>query len=156
MNLIPRNQIFDMDSLFNDFFHGYGRSGLREKEGNTLAGMRVDVHETDSSFEIHADLPGVKKDDIKVTLENDVLTVSASKQTDNKEKVDGKVTYRERSSGAISRSFSVVPGTRQQDIEANFSDGVLTLSVPKTEPGPEHSTSKQIPVKLSRVQQTST
>ncbi len=147
MSLIPRNQIFDMDSLFNDFFHGYGRPSLREKNSDSLAGMRVDVHETEDAFEIHADLPGVKKEDIDVTLENDVLTVAASKKTETEEKKKGKVIYRERSSGAISRSFSVAPGTTQDDIAANFVDGVLTLSVPKAKSIPEAASSQRIPVK---------
>jgi HSP20 family protein len=131
MNLIPRNQIFDFDSLFNDFFPGFGRSRLSASNGGSMAGMRVDVHENDKEFEIHADLPGVKKSDIEVTLENDILTVSASKNTESEKKDKGKVVWRERSSGSISRSFSVSPGTSEKDVKANFEDGVLTLTVPK-------------------------
>jgi HSP20 family protein len=146
MNLIPRNQIFDFDSLFNDAFHGFGRPALREDSESTIAGMRVDVHETEDSYDIHADLPGVEKDDIEITLHNDVLTVSAKKNTESEKKKKGKVIYRERSSGSISRSFSVSPGTTQDDIDANFKDGVLTLSVPKVGPKQEAS-SQRIPVK---------
>lgn len=130
MSLIPRNQIFDFDSLFNDFFPGFGRSALPASR-DSMAGMRVDVHETDKEFEIHADLPGVKKSDIEITLEGDILTVSAQKNTESEKKEKGKVVWRERSSGAISRSFSVSPGTTEKDIRANFNDGVLTLTVPK-------------------------
>ncbi len=146
MNLVPRNQIFDVDSFFNDFFHGFGKPSLREKQSDTLAGMRVDVHETDDAYEIHADLPGVKKDDIDVRLENDVLTVSATKNIEKEEKKKGKVIYRERSSGVLSRSFHVNPGTSHDDIEANFEDGVLTLSVPKKNAQPEEETSKRIKI----------
>ena len=53
MNLIPRNQIFDFDSLFNDFFPGFGRSRLSASNGGSMAGMRGDVHENDKEFEIH-------------------------------------------------------------------------------------------------------
>lgn len=147
MNLIPRNQIFDMDSLFNDFFHGFGRPVTHGKDSESLAGMRVDVHESEDAFEIHADLPGVKKEDINVLLENDVLTVSATKQTDSEKTKKGKVIYRERSSGSISRSFSVAPGTKQESIEANFADGVLTLSVPKANVEADEPAAQQIPVK---------
>ncbi|MEQ8313256.1 MAG: Hsp20/alpha crystallin family protein [Gammaproteobacteria bacterium] len=148
MNLIPRNQIFDVDSIFNDLFHGFGRPALREAQNDNLAGMRVDVHETENAYEIHADLPGVKKEDIDITLENDVLTVAARKNTETEEKKKGKVIYRERSSGMISRSFSVAPGTTESDIEANFADGVLSLNVPKPPQEPEaRATSKRIPVK---------
>ena len=146
MNLIPRNQIFDVDSIFNDFFHGFGRPALRDRQEDSLAGMRVDVHEADDAYEIHADLPGVKKEDIHITLENDVLTVAASKNTESEETKKGKVIYRERSSGMVSRSFNVAPGTTEADINANFADGVLTLSVPKSAPQPETG-SRRIPVK---------
>ena len=146
MNLVPRNQIFDVDSFFNDFFHGFGKPSLREKQADSLAGMRVDVHETDDAFEIHADLPGVKKDDIDVRLENDVLTVSATKNVEKEEKKKGKVIYRERSSGVLSRSFHVNPGTTHEDVQANFEDGVLTLSVAKKNALPEAETTKRISI----------
>lgn len=147
MNLIPRNQIFDIDSLFNDFFQGFGRPAVRDGDSGVLAGMRVDVHETDDAYEIHADLPGVKKDDIDITLHNDILTVSASKKTESEEKEKGKVIWRERSSGTISRSFSVSPGTSQKDISANFADGVLTLTVPKVRVEAAEPKSNRIPIK---------
>lgn len=147
MNMVPRNQIFDVDSFFNDFFHGFGKPSLRENQPDSLAGMRVDVHETDDAYEIHADLPGVKKEDIDVRLENDVLTVSASKNTEKEEKKKGKVIYRERSSGMLSRSFQVNPGTTHNDIHANFLDGVLTLSVPNKAAAPEEEASKRIEIR---------
>lgn len=131
MNLIPRKQFVDFDSFFNDFFQGFSSPSLRGKDGDSLAGMRVDVHETDDSYKIHADLPGVKKDDIEINLHDNVLTVSAKKETEAEEKKKGRVIWRERSSGAISRSFSVSPGTTEEDISANFKDGVLTIEVPR-------------------------
>ncbi|NKB34025.1 MAG: Hsp20 family protein [Pseudomonadales bacterium] len=146
MNLVPRNQNFDFDSIFNDFFHGFRLPHRHSGESEPLAGMRVDVHEADDSYEIHAELPGVKKDDIEITLQNDILTVSASKETEAEKKKKGKVIWKERSSGSISRSFNVTPGTTQQDISANFADGVLTLSVPKSKPSTEDPGSRRIPI----------
>ena len=132
MNLIPRSQISDFGSLFDDFFTGFpmviGKPGITEN----LSGMRVDIHENDTGYEVVADLPGVKKQDISVTLENDVLTISASKETESEERDKGTVIRRERSSGSYSRSFSVSPGVKQENIKANFNNGVLTLVVPKT------------------------
>lgn len=143
MNLIPRKRVLDFDSLFNDFFPAAG--GPPARDDGALAGMRVDVHETDDTYEIHADLPGVRKEDIEVTLLNDVLTVSASKRTEAQEKKKGKVIWRERSHGAISRSFSVSPGVGEKDIRADFKDGVLTLSVPRrAEPAAPES--RRIPI----------
>ena len=147
MNLVPRNHIFDFDSLFSDVFRGLGRPAVRNDSSDSLAGMRVDVHESDKGYEIHADLPGVKKEDIEIMLQNDVLTISASKNTESEAKEEGKLIWRERSSGSISRSFSVSPGTAQGDIKADFKNGVLILTVPKLKPEEEVSKSKRIPIK---------
>lgn len=147
MNLVPRNQIFDFDSLFNDFFPGFSRTLPRTLEEGNRAGMRVDVHETDKTFEIHADLPGVRKEDIEITLANDILTVAASKNTESEKKDKGKVVWRERSSGSISRSFTVSPGTTEKDIKASFNDGVLVLTVPKKDTSKKAGGPKRIDVK---------
>jgi len=131
MNLIPRNQINDFDSLFDDFFTGFPVFMGKSDIARSLAAMRVDIHEDEGGYEITAELPGVKKEDISVTLRNDILTITASKETENEKKKKGKVIRRERSSGTFTRSFTVDDGVRQEDIEANFNDGVLTLSIPK-------------------------
>lgn len=131
MNLIPRSQISDFDSLFDNFFTGFPMMVGKSDVSDSLRGMRVDIHENDSSYEVVADLPGIKKDDISVTLQNDVLTISATKETETEEKKRGKVIRKERSSGSYSRSFSVSHGIKQEDIKAKFEDGVLTLVVPK-------------------------
>jgi HSP20 family protein len=131
MNLIPRNQISDFDSLFDDFFTGFPVLMGKSDVAKSLAAMRVDIHEDDNGYEITAELPGVKKEDISVTLKNDVLTITASKETESEKKKKGKVIRRERSSGTFTRSFSVHDGVRQEDIKARFDDGVLTLTIPK-------------------------
>jgi len=131
MNLIPRNQISDFDSLFDDFFTGFPVLMGKSDMARSLAGMRVDIHEDENGYEITAELPGVKKEDISVTLKNDILTISASKETESEKKKKGKVIRKERSSGSYTRSFSVHDGIRQEDIKASFTDGVLTLTIPK-------------------------
>ena len=131
MNLIPRNQVSDFDSLFDDFFTGFPVLMGKSDVAKSIAAMRVDIHEDENGYEISADLPGVKKEDISVTLKNDILTISASKESESEKKKKGKVIRRERSSGTFSRSFTVHDGIRQEDIKASFDDGVLTLSIPK-------------------------
>ena len=131
MNLIPRNQISDFDSLFDDFFTGFPVLMGKSDMARSLAGMRVDIHEDENGYEITAELPGVKKEDISVTLKNDILTISASRETESEKKKKGKVIRKERSSGSYTRSFSVHDGIRQEDIKASFTDGVLTLTIPK-------------------------
>lgn len=134
MNLIPRNQLAqltDFDSLFDDFFTGFPVMMGKSDVAKNLAAMRVDIHEDESGYEITAELPGVRKDDISVTLNNDVLTISASKETETEKKKKGKVIRRERTSGTFTRSFTITDGVNADDIKANFTDGVLTLNLPK-------------------------
>ena len=147
MNLIPRNSVFDFDSLFNDLFHGFGKPALGAHQSDALAGMRVDVHDADKRYEIHAELPGVKKKDISITLQDGVLTIAASKNTESETKDKGKVIWKERSSGSITRSFTVGQGVTEKDIKANFNDGVLTLEVPKKGEAKELPAARRIPIK---------
>jgi len=110
MNLISRNQLPEFDSLFDNLFTGFpmmiGKPGLTEN----LSWMRVDIHEDVSGYEIIADLPGVKKEDISIILQNEILTISASKATESEVKKKGKVIRHEPSSGNFTRSFPVSHG----------------------------------------------
>ena len=96
--------------------------------------MKTDVHEHDDKYELDIDLPGFKKDEIKLTLENGYLSVSAAKGLDKEEKdKKGKLIRQERYSGAMQRSFYVGDAVTQEDVKAKFEDGVLRLSIPKNE-----------------------
>ena len=97
--------------------------------------MKTDVHEDDGGYEVDIDLPGFKKDEIKLTLEDGYLSVSAAKGVD-KEKKDrkGRLIRQERYSGAMQRSFYVGDELKEEDVKAKFEDGVLKLEVPKKEP----------------------
>lgn len=94
--------------------------------------MKTDVHENEDGYELDIDLPGFKKDDIKLSLENGYLFVSASKNHENDETNDkGKVIRKERYSGSMQRSFYVGDAIEEEDVKAKFEDGVLKLEVPK-------------------------
>ena len=96
--------------------------------------MKTDVREHDDKYELDIDLPGFKKDEIKLTLENGYLSVSAAKGLDKDEKdKKGKVIRQERYAGAMQRSFYVGDAVKQEDVKAKFEDGVLKLSIPKNE-----------------------
>lgn len=102
--------------------------------------MKTDVNETDENYELEIDLPGFKKDEINVKLEDGYMTISATKGLD-KEKKDkhGKLIRQERYAGAMQRSFYVGEGVKTEDVKAKFEDGVLKLDIPKKElnlPGP--------------------
>ena len=100
------------------------------KEGG-IGEFKTDIRDTGEAYELEADLPGVKKEDIKVELDGNYLTVSAERNTESGEK-DKKGNYvrRERSYGSYSRSFDV-SGINIDGIEASYTDGVLTLTMPK-------------------------
>ena len=99
---------------------------------NSVNVMKTDVHENDEAYEVDIDLPGFKKDEINLTLENGYLAVGASKSVDNSEKNDkGKLIRQERYSGSMQRSFYVGDAVTEEDIKAKFEDGVLMLTVPK-------------------------
>ena len=96
--------------------------------------MRTDVHETDTDYEMDVDLPGFKKDQIKVNLEDGYMTISASKDHDQEKKdKHGKIIRQERFAGSMQRSFYVGEGVKTEDVKAKFEDGVLRLCIPKKE-----------------------
>ena len=122
------------ENLFDDFFDfPWGRDYYTART-NTNRLMRTDVKETDQTYELDIDLPGFKTDDIKVQLKDGYLTVAATKNVNNDEKrEDGSYIRRERYAGRCSRSFYVGDAVKQEDVHAKYSDGILRLSVPKTD-----------------------
>lgn len=94
-----------------------------------VSAFRTDVIDTGDAFKLECELPGFKKDDIKIDIENDCLTISAERSTENKDEKDNYVK-RERYYGSFSRSFDV-SGINVDGIEAAYTDGVLNLTLPK-------------------------
>ncbi len=96
--------------------------------------MKTDIHEHDGGYELDIDLPGFKKDEIQLALDNGYLTVSTTKGLEkNEEDKKGKLIRQERYSGTMTRSFYVGDAVTEEDIKAKFEDGVLKLSIPKKE-----------------------
>lgn len=94
--------------------------------------MRTDVKENKDSYEIAMDLPGFKKEDVSVELENGYLTVSASKTMNNDQQdSDGRYIRRERFAGRAQRSFYVGDDVTEEDVKARFEDGILKLCILK-------------------------
>ena len=112
----------------NEFFGK--KNPLYGKHAKNL--MRTDVRETENSYELDVDMPGFKKEEIQVALEEGYLTISAAKGVEKKEDdKKGKYIRQERYSGSCSRSFYVGENVTEQDIAAKFEDGILKLSIPK-------------------------
>jgi len=96
--------------------------------------MKTDVHEHEDCYEVDIDLPGFKKEEITLNLENGYLVVGAAKGLDKDEKTKkGRLIRQERYAGAMQRSFYVGEHITEEDIKAKFEDGVLKLTVPKRE-----------------------
>ena len=133
-----------MNGFFDDSFWG-SRSGLR-----TMTTMATDIFETKDGYEIEMDLPGFKKDEVKVELNNGYLTVSAAKglDEDDKDKETGKYIRRERYTGSCQRSFYVGDDITEEDIKGEFKHGILKLVIPKKEEKPEVETSKYISIEV--------
>ncbi|MBC5689007.1 Hsp20/alpha crystallin family protein [Mediterraneibacter sp. NSJ-55] len=94
--------------------------------------MKTDIREHEGGYEVDIDLPGFKKDEISVQLEEGYLTVSASKALDkDEEDKKGKYIRKERYAGAMQRSFYVGNALTQEDIKAKYENGILRLSIPK-------------------------
>jgi HSP20 family protein len=120
----------EMNRLFNTFFEapaaGNGPSALRRWV------PAMDLVETDEEFVLRADLPGLSENDVKIELEDNVLTISGERKSEHEERKEGY--YRvERSSGSFQRSLTLPEGVNAEAIRANFEKGVLEVRVPKPE-----------------------
>ena len=124
------------ENLFNDDWMDFGFPEVDKALYGKHASheMKTDVKETDSGYEVDVDLPGFKKDEINVQLDNGYLSISAAKGLDKEEKnKEGKYIRKERYAGAMSRSFYVGDALTQEDIKAKYESGILRLSIPKKE-----------------------
>ena len=101
----------------------YGRKASRM--------MKTDIREKDDNYEVSIDLPGFKKEDITVELNDGYITINASKNLDRDEGKKGKLIRQERYAGSMTRSFYVGENVEKGDIEANYRHGVLNLTIPK-------------------------
>ena len=143
-----------MDDLFSDAWaHDFDRA-MRAAEPRSMFGkraanvMKTDVRETKDGYDVFVDLPGFKKDEIKVSLEDGYLTIEAAKglDEDEQEKKTGKYIRKERYAGACQRSFYVGEDVTEEDIKAEFKHGILKLFVPKKEVKPAVEEKKYISI----------
>ena len=119
---------------------------LYGRRGKNL--MKTDIKDTDKAYELEMDLPGFKKDEIKVELNNGYMTISAAKglDEDEKDKKSGKYIRRERYTGSCQRSFYVGEDVTEEDIKAEFKHGILKLFVPKKEAKPAVEQKKYVSI----------
>lgn len=138
MNLLPSHSLF-MDNPFEQFF-----APLGQLDGDAVFTPRVDIKETESQYLISAELPGVKKEDIHISLDHGMLTLEAECRQEKEEKEQGKVVRQERRYGKIMRSFQLGNNVLTDNIDAEFKDGVLTLTAPKIQQEEEKATTIEV------------
>lgn len=130
--LFGENLMDVFDGFDRNFFRGFGDldRALYGKHARNM--MKTDVKETEGGYELDVELPGMKKQDIRLDLERGYLTISAQKAMEQEEKGDaGRILRQERYTGAMQRSFYVGEGVTEEDVKAAYEDGVLHIQLPK-------------------------
>lgn len=115
---------------FNDLFDNYFDDDFFTPSTRAHT-MKCDIRETADHYALSIELPGFKKEDIQMHLENGYLNISAKSQNETKEEKDGKVIRRERYTGNMNRSFYVGDSLKESDIKATFDNGELNIMIPK-------------------------
>lgn len=131
MAIVKWDPWHEMGDLFDRYMKSAGlRAGLQEPLTEQDWSPKVDIVETETKFEIKAELPEVKREDIHVSIDNGVMTIKGERRQEKEEK--GKKFHRiERHYGSFSRSFSLPENVDQDSIKAAFKDGVMTVDLPK-------------------------
>ncbi len=122
------NGALSLDNLFDEFFVA-PFEGLRH--GRAM--MQTDVKETNKAYTLDIEVPGLKKEDLSITIEDGYLIVSGEQSSNNEKKdEEGSYIFQERSFGSYSRSY-YVGDVKEEDIKASLKDGVLQITIPKKE-----------------------
>lgn len=116
----------DMDDFFKGFFV---RPAMLEVQPQMQ--IKMDLKENDKAYTVHADIPGVKKEDIHVSIDGNQVSISAETKVEKEEKEGEKVLRSERYVGKVARSFTLAHEIDEAQAQAKYSDGVLELSLPK-------------------------
>ncbi|WP_322001848.1 Hsp20/alpha crystallin family protein [Marinobacter alexandrii] len=137
-NLTRWNPVREFDDLMNRYNRMFGPNWGGEREGKDLFSRSdwapaVDIKETAESFTIDAELPGMSKDDVKVTVHDGVLTIEGERKHEEETK-DKKQHRIERFYGSFMRRFTLPENVDENSVKANFKDGLLTLTLQKSEP----------------------
>ncbi len=122
------NSLWNFDSMFDSFFE----DSFFPSFGTAYTGLNVDIKEEENEFQIIAEVPGLKKEEIKVNIENDLLTIAIEKREESNHEKDNYIR-KERKAINMKRSFRL-ENVISEEIAAKLEDGILTLTLPKQEP----------------------
>ncbi len=128
-----------VDDFFDDFDHGFFSQPASGRQASAL--MKTDIRENENGYQLDVELPGYKKEDIKLELNDGYLNITAEKHQNKEEKdQNGRLIRQERYAGSMQRSFYVGDNLTEEDVKAKFENGILRLELPKKD-------AKQIPEK---------
>ena len=137
MTLIKFEPLRELES-FNDrvqkFFNGFPSLGL---DMESSFNPRIDISEDDKNIFIEAEIPGMKKDDLKISLQDNILTISGTKESLKEDKKDKSYFRSERSYGSFTRSFTLPAEVNPDKVDAKFEDGILNITLAKIHPQPK-------------------
>jgi HSP20 family protein len=131
---MARIQLYDpfVDTAFDHIIRGFLQPARAQRNGGeTAQTFRIDIVENDKGYVVHADLPGVSKDDIQVTIEGDQVTIAAEVKRDSEKREGERVLHAERYAGSLFRSFTLATELDEGASEARFENGVLELKLAK-------------------------
>jgi len=137
MNLVKWDPFREMEDVSNRLNRIFGRSLARAGSGNEMLAMAdwapsVDISETDTAYLVKTEIPGVKKEDVKVTIQDGMLAIQGERKMEKEEK-DKKFHRIERSYGSFMRSFRVPEDADENSVKAEFKDGMLNVTLTKSE-----------------------
>ena len=126
--LVARNPF---DSLFNEMTPGFFMRPLHGDGLPSVSQIKIDVSEKDNTFYVNAEIPGVAKEDIDLSISGDVVSISAEIAQHDEQKEGNKILRSERYFGSVSRSFQLPDKVKVDEAEASYENGVLKLVLPK-------------------------
>jgi len=132
----PFNELTRFDPFLdmNDFFKGFGmRPSMREFEREPF--IKMDVSEAEGAYTVKAEIPGVNKDDIHISVDGNMVSISAEVKKEKEEKKGENVIRSERYFGKVSRSFTLGSEVDAEKVQAKYADGVLEVTMPKKSKG---------------------
>lgn len=136
----------NLPTLFNDFFKPWNEwFDNGSLFGRTLSVPAVNINENNDNYEVSLAVPGLKKDDFKIDVNGNMLTISSEKE-ETKEEKDKTFTRKEYNYSSFSRSFTLPEEVNKEKIEAKYEEGVLKLTLPRKEEA-KKATAKKIAVK---------
>jgi HSP20 family protein len=133
MNIVRWEPLRELESLFRNYQPFFGRASADSQPGRADWTPLANISETDKEFLIKAELPEVKKDDVKITLQDGVITIAGERKFSKEEKDENTLRV-ESFYGTFSRSFQLPENVDEKAIRAESKDGVLRVRIPKTEP----------------------